>query len=596
MDLTQRYLNGGDKLVQKQHRKLIVICGQSNAEGDGVVTNMTSAQAVYANAYPNVRYKAKEDGNTDPPVWTEYLAGDLVPVTYAGQPKFGIELTMGRDLDSALPKGVSIVKFAGSGTSLVNMWNPSGTYPANDGTGKNLFTQCCDYIAQACLDLDAHLAAIIWIQGEADAGQSSSASAYGTNLQALVTAFRARFKAVPFIVGRLNSDYVNSGTGTYTSTVQAGQDALPGALPNCYVLNTDSYPPGTDHTHYAETSLLALGHAYAGLVANALGFAIPPQASFASSATALAVSFTDTSICPGGSIASRSWNFGDGGTSTATNPSHTYAAAGTYTVTLTVTSAAGKTNMTSTSLVVSSVAWSVDPTANQAFPANATEWNAFISAKTLTNWSAPNGRIGLDQDAATPLGDVLGSFPLPAIGSGQAYAQAASGYTRKAATLTDGTSGEYKSTSTSLPDLSGTGSAGSVLYLVKIAFPAAAPSAQRFVVILGTNFSMLLETTGKLNVGSGSNTGTGASSVLGKTLYCVMRHDKTNGADVLYTPLEKIVVTPGATTGKVLALGSGGLAAGVGYLADYYWTGAAAERSDADCHAMLAALGETMSW
>lgn len=34
------------------------------------------------------------------------------------------------------------------------------------------------------------------------------------------------------------------------------------------------------------------------------------------------------------------WNFGDGTTSTAQNPSHTYAA-GTYTATLTVTSAAG---------------------------------------------------------------------------------------------------------------------------------------------------------------------------------------------------------------------------------------------------------------
>jgi PKD repeat protein len=47
----------------------------------------------------------------------------------------------------------------------------------------------------------------------------------------------------------------------------------------------------------------------------------------------LAVAFTSTST---GTIASYSWNFGDGTTSTARGPSHTYAAAGTYSVSLQV--------------------------------------------------------------------------------------------------------------------------------------------------------------------------------------------------------------------------------------------------------------------
>jgi PKD repeat protein len=40
---------------------------------------------------------------------------------------------------------------------------------------------------------------------------------------------------------------------------------------------------------------------------------------------------------------SYSWDFGDGGSSTAEEPSHTYADAGTYTITLTATSSAGGT-------------------------------------------------------------------------------------------------------------------------------------------------------------------------------------------------------------------------------------------------------------
>ena len=49
-------------------------------------------------------------------------------------------------------------------------------------------------------------------------------------------------------------------------------------------------------------------------------------------ARALSVTFTDSST---GLPTSWSWAFGDGGTSTAQNPSHTYTAAGSYTVALT---------------------------------------------------------------------------------------------------------------------------------------------------------------------------------------------------------------------------------------------------------------------
>ncbi|MBZ5560323.1 MAG: thrombospondin type 3 repeat-containing protein [Acidobacteriia bacterium] len=53
------------------------------------------------------------------------------------------------------------------------------------------------------------------------------------------------------------------------------------------------------------------------------------------------VQFTDTSTDADGPLASWSWQFGDGGMSTAQNPSHTYASVGTYTVTLTVIGGSG---------------------------------------------------------------------------------------------------------------------------------------------------------------------------------------------------------------------------------------------------------------
>lgn len=80
----------------------------------------------------------------------------------------------------------------------------------------------------------------------------------------------------------------------------------------------------------------------------------PPVANFSDTTSGLTANFTDSSTDSDGTIASRSWNFGDGGTSTTTNPSHTYTAAGTYTVSLTVTDNDGATNTKTASVTVSS--------------------------------------------------------------------------------------------------------------------------------------------------------------------------------------------------------------------------------------------------
>ena len=78
----------------------------------------------------------------------------------------------------------------------------------------------------------------------------------------------------------------------------------------------------------------------------------PPVANFSANRTSgsapLAVQFTDLSS---GSPTSWSWVFGDGGTSTVQNPSHTYNAAGSYTVSLTATNAGGPNTQTKTNYI-----------------------------------------------------------------------------------------------------------------------------------------------------------------------------------------------------------------------------------------------------
>ncbi len=83
-----------------------------------------------------------------------------------------------------------------------------------------------------------------------------------------------------------------------------------------------------------------------------VGSNVPPTANFNFAVSGLTATFTDTSTDSDGSISARAWNFGDGGTSTETNPSRTYAAAGTYNVTLQVTDNAGATATSNKSVTV----------------------------------------------------------------------------------------------------------------------------------------------------------------------------------------------------------------------------------------------------
>ena len=112
-------------------------------------------------------------------------------------------------------------------------------------------------------------------------------------------------------------------------------------------------------------------------------------ANFSFTTSGLTANFTDSSTDSGGTISAHSWTFGDGGTSAATNPSHTYAAAGTYSVTETVTeSGTGKTASKTASVTVGSTSQQL--LGNTGFESGAaTPW--VMSSGTLCSNSSCGG-------------------------------------------------------------------------------------------------------------------------------------------------------------------------------------------------------------
>jgi PKD repeat protein len=136
-----------------------------------------------------------------------------------------------------------------------------------------------------------------------------------------------------------------------------------------------------------------------------------PVASFTNTCTDLACSFTDTSTDSDGTIASRSWNFGDGGTSTAANPAHTFPAAGTYTVSLTVTDNAGATATTSKAVTVSS---SSDPDPSTPTLANGvatSDTNGAAGTWKYYKIQVPSGKSSLKVDLTSPACSLTGCNP-----------------------------------------------------------------------------------------------------------------------------------------------------------------------------------------
>lgn len=124
-----------------------------------------------------------------------------------------------------------------------------------------------------------------------------------------------------------------------------------------------------------------------------------PEADFSSTINGLTVSFIDKSSDDNG-VASRSWNFGDGGSSSVVNPSHTYATDGNYQVTLTVADDQGLTDSKSSSVTVEdgivigdcSPAWSAstsykigDKVTHDGYEYESTWWSTGASPAIYSN-------------------------------------------------------------------------------------------------------------------------------------------------------------------------------------------------------------------
>lgn len=129
-----------------------------------------------------------------------------------------------------------------------------------------------------------------------------------------------------------------------------------------------------------------------------------PTAAFTYECTNLSCTFTDQSADDDGTIASRSWDFGDGSTGTGASATHAYAQAGDYDVTVEATDDGGLTD-TSDPQTVSVAAASANVQAD--FDVACTGLTCVLTNNSTATggsatylWTFGNGQTSTDQDPA----------------------------------------------------------------------------------------------------------------------------------------------------------------------------------------------------
>jgi len=569
-------------------KRLVLIPGQSNAVGVALTTAL--ADLSYAYAYPAVRLMAKLGDNANPPFVLTYPPQALDDLVNSAQPRFGIELSLGRRLNHALPNDWAISKFAFSGANLAAHFNPHGPFP----TGQpNLFTQLCAYGAQAQVDTDSVLAdgGALLVHGESDAGDPATAAAYGDNLVNFVTELRKALGYMPFLYGRLNI----GANYPYCDVVRAEQARVNGALPGMIMIDQDSVPLGPDNVHYAAAGYIALGHIYAKALLAVHGIAQRPFASFSTVEEGNKVTFTDTSTDDDGTIVSRAWDVGDSETIV-----HTYPSQGVRHVTLTVTDNQGKMDIVTKAVNVDGKNWTVDPIKNVGRPSSPQEFQALIDAVGETANAVPPGSLYLFQDPAAvppdlqpPLADALGRLHLPLSGSGATYENELPGWEAKAVKLTDGVTGGFQSLSPLLPDIA----TDSCTAMLIGRYQSNAPTSTRNLLVMGSSGLASVRinmNTGRLSTLSGAApVMNGNADPRGQDLIIWLQINRSALMQHLLTNQELLSLVLGPVAGRGFRIGHG-VAGGFAFVLGARWDGPAAEMPIFTMKALSTGLGFVM--
>lgn len=229
--------------------KVYVLAGQSNAGGCGWVADLSQAQAEAPADAHIYLYGCGQPQWVG--IWTPLIPGDGGDSAEIG-PELGFAQSM--------PAPFYMIKFAVGGTSMNTFWCPPDAGGPFAGY-VNLLEAVRAGLASASIPGGAHIAGLIWLQGESDAPDFESATNYAARLKCFITDFRGAIGEpnLPVVVAQ-----IHDAGWPYTSIVQAAQANIVNVLPNVATFQTEDIPiPAPTNPHFGGPEQIIIGQRFA---------------------------------------------------------------------------------------------------------------------------------------------------------------------------------------------------------------------------------------------------------------------------------------------------------------------------------------------
>ena len=253
--------------------KVFILAGQSNMEGRADAKKLIPQDL---ERLSKVKENVQIAFNHEPvcPLKPVKPSVEIAEI-YKRELIFGPELFFGITLSEAWPdEKILLIKLSEGATSLHGCWHPEWSEDKaaamGEEEGTKLYRALIDYVDQTLSEYEKdeyEICAMLWVQGETDAGNKIASAAYGLNLQQLISHIRQDLEndTLPFLLFQV-------GEGKVVEGMMKTAQFLPNVtlIPQSLEPTSVNFYPKMENGHYNYEGMKKLGQRFAEVYLNSI--------------------------------------------------------------------------------------------------------------------------------------------------------------------------------------------------------------------------------------------------------------------------------------------------------------------------------------